>query len=221
MPDNWSSSIAALKDTGPFVAILLFFAAQIVGGVVVLLRRNVEKKRLVRAIFSEIVYNCEGLRVYSIKSTPQQQTDAREKLIGSPDFRPHVIYAVHTNFYAGNVNHLGVLHSEVIAALIAFYNDLETLRADAAGFNLPSFTTISPEGRAEVFRLFTAGIADTSIVGSRAIVLMHDNYAAYFRGFTIPKGVEFGRASAFSNLTYYIERLRLEIKEADKAPPKP
>ena len=105
-----------LAKSGSSVTILIFVATQLLTYFSDNIKSRTHHRRLVRALFCEVLYNSKGLFAYP----PVPLASALAKMAADPKFRPHVIYAVHTKFYDGSVAGILAFDGETVGLLLDF-----------------------------------------------------------------------------------------------------
>lgn len=137
-------------------------------------RRNRRiRSNLVRSLFAEVDYNTQDLENFLINSPDLNVF--REKL-SDPQFVPHITDARHTEIYRENVSLLHNIRDVFIQELIAFYGDLEKIRAQIDGVRMPSYKSISIDGQVRVIRRLYSRCHDCMECGEQLVEKMRNAY---------------------------------------------
>ena len=107
---------------------------------------------MIRCLCTEVEHNMADLEKF---------WDGRNNIIGDLErlkskledgLIPLAIYSDHTVVYYGNITELHHLKDSTIKILLLYYGSLGKFRALSEGFVLPSFKTISIEGKITVIK---------------------------------------------------------------------
>lgn len=108
-------------------------------------RLKAAQDNLVRALYAEIDFNTYDMNVFLQKSP--SQSVLREKLAADTQLVPHITDARHTEIYRNKINEVHSISDGSLQLTVHFYGLLEKIRVQIDGINLPSYRTLSLEGR--------------------------------------------------------------------------
>jgi hypothetical protein len=165
-PSLWGATLTVS------VTIFLFVVTKIIEIVSIYLRSAEAKVNLINGIYLEIEYNVKV--VHDFLTLMPQPEPVIEKVLGSPNYIPHLTYANHTLFYGGQVYQLPSFPPIIMERLIEFYCNLESLKTDINALERKSFGTVSDRGG--VIRDIWTQLEKTRTSGRAALDLLKTQY---------------------------------------------
>ncbi|MFW8637235.1 hypothetical protein [Cribrihabitans pelagius] len=144
---------------GPTLGFFLWFGKRLFDDWRAARRARRDKRNLIRALYAEIDFNTRDMERFLAKSVSSEKL--RATLEAYPKLIPHITDARHTEIYRTRIAEVHNVADGALFALVDFYGTLERIRVQVEGVNLPSYGTLTLEGRinaVEVIRR-TAGTA--------------------------------------------------------------
>ena len=138
------------------------------------LRDKVAQDNLVRALFAEIDFNTRDMEAFLQVSPPLSLI--REKLEQNPRLVPHITDARHTEIYRGRLDQLHSVPDGALQRIVNFYGLLEKIRVQIEGINLPSYQTISVEGRLNGMRVIRKTAFKAKQCGEQLLEIFKQQY---------------------------------------------
>ena len=160
--------ISAVGAVGVFA---LSKATELVSAYVAHRRR---RSAFIRALFAEIEFNTDELRVFTAQRRPKADLEAF--FAGGADRRPHITDARHTIIYQRNIDLISFVDDGLVRKIVAFYGDLEKLKAQVDGLQLASFTSISAAGRVNTVAQIYETVERGANRGAAICALMRRRY---------------------------------------------
>lgn len=124
------------------------------------------REAILKAFHAEICFNKSKLDVFIETTSPNSMEELLNKIKVDKDLIPHIAEAKHTMVYEKNVAHIHVFDSESIGLIIEFYGSLQRIRSIIDGLYLPSYKSISNNGRSNVIRSIFVACDNTSHVAA-------------------------------------------------------
>ncbi len=125
----------------------LWVLKEIFQGVLRLRRARLLQDNLVRALYAEIDFNTRDMEAFLEKSP--STIDLSKVIKADPDLVPHITDARHTEIYRNRIRELHTITDRTLRGAVEFYGLLEKIRVQIEGVNLPSYRTLSDEGRVQ------------------------------------------------------------------------
>ncbi len=104
----------------------------------------------IRALYAEIDFNTRDMELFLNGPSPLDRII--RKLSDDPNFTPHVTDARHTEIYRTRVRDIHTIGEGLIGRIVYFYGLMEKIKSQIDGLHLPSYRTISAEGRGNVIK---------------------------------------------------------------------
>ena len=169
MTENHLSSAVDIGLLGAISALGLWFLSRTFEICHGLLNRRRGRSSVLRSLFAEVDYNTRDMEIF-LEQSPQIE-DIEVKLHDS-NFVPHITDARQTAIFHANLHLLHHMQDELIQDLVAFYGDLEKLRARIDGITKPSYKSISVEGQINVIRRIYDKCEECQKNGQRILCMM-------------------------------------------------
>lgn len=162
---------AIVESDGLVVALLLVAAAYAVRQISEIVMARVEERRrrgrFFAALYAEIAYNTADLRRFHETAAPPEVLAAAIKRNATN--AAHMTDARHVAIYQSGAASLTELPRSVIGDVVAFYSQLEKIKAQTDALRWESFQQISDAGRLQVLKQLWSTILDGSLLGERAM----------------------------------------------------
>ncbi|OED48703.1 hypothetical protein AB838_09270 [Rhodobacteraceae bacterium (ex Bugula neritina AB1)] len=130
---------------GPTLAFFLWFGKRLYDERKNKRQAEKDKQNLIRALYAEIDFNTRDMEIFLEKSIPQE--DLRKILQDKPALIPHITDARHTQIYQARITEVHNIADGALHSLVEFYALLEKIRVQVDGVNLPSYKTLTTDGR--------------------------------------------------------------------------
>lgn len=128
---------------------------------------RLRRRRLIAALYSEIIYNTTDLKHFL--ETADRPEDLARVLEGRASKALHMTDARHTAIYSQNIQQLSMLPQVAIMDLVAFYAQLEKIKAQVDAVSDESFKQISDAGRTKVILRIWRAIRIGKMLGDKAL----------------------------------------------------
>ena len=139
------------------VTVILWGLKQILDAVVAWRARRRSRDQLVRALYAEVRFNVAELTDAAANGVKIE--DIREAMERREGTIPHMTDARHDAIWQSRLTELPLLDDALIGSLIRFYGRMEKIHVQIAGLNLPSYATISTNGKLKVMDRINVQIA--------------------------------------------------------------
>jgi|GEM_PF-2124950 len=126
-----------------------------------------EKNNFIRALFAEIDFNTRDLNKFQLNSATISYIE--KVMMADGKLRPHVTDAHHTMVYKSNISKIHFLDDQISARLVLFYGLLDKIKSQIDGINLPSFDTISVQGKTTTLKGILANVQECEEVGENLL----------------------------------------------------
>jgi hypothetical protein len=137
-------------------------------------RLRLAQDNLVRALYAEIDFNTYDMDIFLRKSP--SQSILREKLAADCNLVPHITDARHTEIYRNKINEVHSISDGSLQLTVHFYGLLEKIRVQIDGINLPSYRTLSLEGRLNAVDVIRRTAKEAELCGDLLLrKLEHDH----------------------------------------------
>ena len=156
------------------VTVILWGLKQILDAVVAWRARRRSRDQLVRALYAEVRFNVAELTDAAANGV--KIGDIREAMEHRQGTIPHMTDARHDAIWQSRLTELPLLDDALIGSLIRFYGRMEKIHVQIAGLNLPSYATISTNGKLKVMDRINVQIAAARDDG----VLVLDDLEAHY-----------------------------------------
>jgi len=133
----WPAVAAMISAVGAVAVFALSKATELISAYVAHRRR---RSAFIRALFAEIEFNTDELRVFTAQRRPKADLEAF--FAGGADRRPHITDARHTIIYQRNIDLISFVDDGLVRKIVAFYGELEKLKAQVDGL-LAKLTPVS------------------------------------------------------------------------------
>ena len=133
-----------------------------------------EKDNFIRALFAEVDFNTRDLEGFQMNSASLAHIE--KALRADKALRPHITDARHTLVYASNIGKVHFLDDDLAARLVLFYGLLEKIKAQVDGVNLPSFATVSANGKIATIKELIENVKECEKAGNLLLSKLAESY---------------------------------------------
>jgi len=140
-------------------------------------KRADEKEKFIRALYAEVDFNTHDMESFILLSA--SLGEVTRKIRENPDFIPHITDQRHKDVYKSQINLLHHAGDDYIADVVTFYGVMEKIGTEIQGVYLPSYRTISPDGRASVIDDIVEFAFECAAIGQSILAEMERSYPAY------------------------------------------
>ena len=142
-------------------------------------RRRQSRRSLIRALYAEVRFNVAELRDAAEHGVKIE--DIRDAMEARPDTIPHMTDAEHDDVYRTRLRDLPLFEDKLIAGIIQFYGRMRKIKVQIDGMNLPSYATISINGRLKVMDRINQQIVAASDNGQALLKELEQTYPKVLR----------------------------------------
>jgi len=156
------------------VTVILWGLKQLVDAATAIHARQRSRDQLVRALYAEVRFNVAELTDAAANGVKLE--DIRDAMQAQPSTIPHMTDARHDAIWHSRLAELPLLQDTLIGSLIRFYGRMEKIHIQIAGLNLPSYATISINGKLKVMDRINGQIAAARDDGNAVLDSLESHY---------------------------------------------